>query len=170
MKKRKILMLLIIILGMFIFFRNISFNNISYRLNKFVSKITNTSEYKTIKQDINKNYSGIGQEKVKNKDGYFTTFTTIENHKNIERELNSRVNISLDERDYIKKLAISERDAIINDARKNANRIISDALIRAEKTEHETQMLKNNISLFKSKVKSMLNEQLEIVDKIDNIL
>ena len=72
MKKRKILMLLIIILGMFIFFRNISFNNISYRLNKFVSKITNTSEYKTIKQDINKNYSGIGQEKVKNKDGYFT--------------------------------------------------------------------------------------------------
>ena len=38
MKKRKILMLLIIILGMFIFF-----NNISYRLNKFVSKITNTS-------------------------------------------------------------------------------------------------------------------------------
>ena len=46
---------------MFIFFRNISFNNISYRLNKFVSKITNTSEYKTIKQDINKNYSGIGK-------------------------------------------------------------------------------------------------------------
>ena len=68
MKKRKILMLLIIILGMFIFFRNISFNNISYRLNKFVSKITNTSEYKAIKQDINKNYSGIGQEKVKNKE------------------------------------------------------------------------------------------------------
>ena len=57
MKKRKILMLLIIILGMFIFFRNISFNNISYRLNKFVSKITNTSEYKAIKQDINKNYT-----------------------------------------------------------------------------------------------------------------
>ena len=73
MKKRKILMLLIIILGMFIFFRNISFNNISYRLNKFVSKITNTSEYKTIKQDINKNYSGIGQEKVKNKE-YVSNF------------------------------------------------------------------------------------------------
>lgn len=88
MKKRKILMLLIIILGMFIFFRNISFNNISYRLNKFVSKITNTSEYKTIKQDINKNYSGIGQEKVKNKDGYFTTFTTIENHKKLILNIN----------------------------------------------------------------------------------
>ena len=81
--------------------------------------------------------------------------TTIENHKNIERELNSRINISLDERDYIKKLAISERDAIINDARKNANRIISDALIRAEKTEYEAQILKKNIALFKSKVRRL---------------
>ena len=72
--------------------------------------------------------------------------------------------------EYIKKVAKSEGNAIISEAKRNANRIISDALIRAEKTEHETQMLKNNISLFKSKVKSMLNEQLEIVDKIDNIL
>ena len=93
--------------------------------------------------------------------------TTIENHKNIERELNSRVNISLDERDYIKKLAISERDAIINDARKNANRIISDALIRAEKTEYEAQILKKNIALFKSKVRTMLNQHLDIIDDLD---
>ncbi len=34
-------------------------------MNRFISKVTNTSEYKTIKQDVNKNYSGIGQEKVK---------------------------------------------------------------------------------------------------------
>lgn len=100
MKKRKILMLLIIILGMFIFFRNISFNNISYRLNKFVSKITNTSEYKTIKQDINKNYSGIGQEKVKNKDGYFTTFTTIENHKKTYIEYKQNADSSWNNNQY----------------------------------------------------------------------
>lgn len=81
MKKKRIIILLIIILGIYLFFRNTSFNNISYNLNRFISKITNSSEYKTIKQDLNKNYSGIGQEKVKNKDGYFTTFTTIENHK-----------------------------------------------------------------------------------------
>ena len=81
MKKKRIIILLIIILGIYLFFRNTSFNNISYNLNRFISKITNSSEYKTIKQDLNKNYSGIGQEKVKNKDGYFTTFITIENHK-----------------------------------------------------------------------------------------
>ena len=91
MKKKRIIILLIIILGIYLFFRNTPFNDISYNLNRFISKVTNTSEYKTIKQDVNKNYSGIGQEKVKNKDGYFTTFTTIENHKKtyIEYKQNS---------------------------------------------------------------------------------
>ncbi len=93
--------------------------------------------------------------------------TTIENHKNIERELNSRVNISLEERDYIKKLAISERDAIINDARKNANRIISDALVRAEKVEQDSLILKKNINLFKNRMRMMINEQLNIIDDLD---
>ena len=81
MKKKRIIILLIIILGIYLFFRNTSFNNISYNLNRFISKITNSSEYKTIKQDLNKNYSGKGQEKVSNKDGYYTTFTTNDPYK-----------------------------------------------------------------------------------------
>ena len=80
MKKKKIIGLLII-LGICLLLKNCSFSDLSYNLNKFISKVTNSSEYKTIKQDVNKNYSGIGQEKIKNKDGYFTTFATIENHK-----------------------------------------------------------------------------------------
>ncbi len=79
--KKRIIIALIIIIGICLFFINNSLNDISYNLNKFISKITHTSEYQTIKQDINKNYSGIGQEKVENKKDYFTTFTTIENHK-----------------------------------------------------------------------------------------
>lgn len=63
------------------FLRNSYFSTISYNLNKFISNITNNSEYKTIKQETNKNYSGVGQENTKGKDGYFTTFTTTENYK-----------------------------------------------------------------------------------------
>lgn len=79
-KKRKIL-LLIIILGICVLFRRILFSDISYNLNRLISKVATIPEYETIKQDTNKNYSGIGQEKVKNKDGYFTKFTTVENNK-----------------------------------------------------------------------------------------
>lgn len=81
MKKKRKIVLLIIMLGIYLIIRNIPVNDISHNINRFICKITNTSEYKTIKQDINKNYLGIGQEKIKNKDGYFTTFTTTENNK-----------------------------------------------------------------------------------------
>ena len=91
-------------------------------------------------------------------------------YQNMENQLHTSLLNAEQNGEYIKKVAKSEGNAIISEAKRNANRIISDALIRAEKTEHETQMLKNNISLFKSKVKSMLNDQLEIVDKIDDIL
>ena len=91
-------------------------------------------------------------------------------YQNMENQLHTSLLNAEQNGEYIKKVAKSEGNSIISEAKRNANRIISDALIRAEKTEHETQMLKNNISLFKSKVKSMLNEQLEIVDKIDDIL
>ena len=91
-------------------------------------------------------------------------------YQNMENQLHTSLLNDEQNGEYIKKVAKSEGNAIISEAKRNANRIISDAVIRAEKTEHETQMLKNNISLFKSKVKSMLNEQLEIVDKIDDIL
>ena len=99
MKKKKIIGLLII-LGICLLLKNCSFSDLSYNLNKFISKVTNSSEYKTIKQDVNKNYSGIGQEKVKNKDGYFTTFTTTENNKKTYIEYKQNGNSSWSNNQY----------------------------------------------------------------------
>lgn len=92
---------------------------------------------------------------------------SIEHYKSLGQQLNTSIITAQESGEYIKRLAKSERDAIINDARKNANRIISDALIRAEKTEYEAQILKKNIALFKSKVRTMLNQQLDIIDDLD---
>lgn len=100
MKKKTILILLLIILGIYLFFRNLPFSNISSNLTRFISEATNTVEYKTIKQDVNKNYFGIGQETVKNKDGYFTTFTTIENHKKTYIEYKQNNNSSWSDNQY----------------------------------------------------------------------
>ena len=99
MKKKKIIGLLII-LGICLLLKNCSFSDLSYNLNKFISKVTNSSEYKTIKQDVNKNYSGIGQEKIKNKDGYFTTFTTTENNKKTYIEYKQNGNSSWSNNQY----------------------------------------------------------------------
>ena len=81
---KKICILLIIIFALYLCKKNS--DNVAPNLNTTVSKITSNSEYDIIKQDSNDNYLGIGQEKVSDKDGYFTTFTTIEDNKKTYKE------------------------------------------------------------------------------------
>ena len=92
---------------------------------------------------------------------------TLERYKIMENNLNNSILEAQNNVEYIKRVAKSEGDAIISEARKNANRIISDALIRAEKTQYEAELLKKNVNLFKSRVRVMLNQQLDLIDDLD---
>lgn len=69
--KKKLFILFFIIALMFL-----ATNYINWNITSIIFSSMNTSQYKIIKRDTNPNYAGKGQEKVKNKDGYFTTFTT----------------------------------------------------------------------------------------------
>ena len=91
----------------------------------------------------------------------------LEKYKIMENNLNNSILEAQNNVEYIKRVAKSEGDAIISEARKNANRIISDALIRAEKTQYEAELLKKNVNLFKSRVRVMLNQQLDLIDDSD---
>lgn len=71
-KKRIILFTFVFITITYIVVKNNS------SLDQEIINVTNyndiSSEYAIIKQDTNPNYLGIGQEKIENKDGYFTIF------------------------------------------------------------------------------------------------
>ena len=99
-KKRIIIFILFIILIIYFYFKlvnNISiFSDISQNMNIF----NLSNNYKIIKKDTNKNYPGIGQEKVKNKDGYFTTFTTEDNYKKTYIEYKQNGNSSWSNKEY----------------------------------------------------------------------
>lgn len=85
--KKKII-ILVIIVGTYLFLKSDFFNQISNESNKIILKLANMTEYQTIKQDTNNNYYGKGQEKAKNKDNYFTTFTTKESYqKTLEKNI-----------------------------------------------------------------------------------
>ena len=99
-KKRIVIFILFIILIIYLyinFVNNISiFSDISQKFN-----ISNfLGEYKIIKKDTNKDYPGKGQEKVKNKDGYFTTFTTEDNYKKTYIEYKQNGNSSWSDKEY----------------------------------------------------------------------
>ncbi|MCI8485810.1 MAG: hypothetical protein HFJ20_01635 [Clostridia bacterium] len=86
--KKLITLLFIIILLIFLCIRFHSLLNSYISNNSIIEfpKIQNKSEYKVIKEDYNKNYSGLGMQEVKDKDGYFTTFTTEDKNKKVYKE------------------------------------------------------------------------------------
>lgn len=87
----------------------------------------------------------------------------------METKLNKAIIAVQETSDRMRELARKESTMIIEDAKRNANAIINEALVNAEKTEIEVNMLKKNIKVYKNRVKSLLQSQLEIVEDLDKI-
>ena len=116
-------------------------------VNSFVSNVTD--EYETMLNNL------------KNRD------KEIESLNNIERTLNRALIIAEESSNNIKKVAYDESKVIIEDAKKNASRIINNALIKAEKIDSEAMSLKNQVIRYKKRYKNLLEEQLDEVEKLD---
>ena len=97
-KKRIVIFILIIIILYWSinYFKNTDFFS---ELNKNLN-FSDIFDYKVIKLDENPNYLGIGQERVKNQDGYFTTFTTEDNYKKTYKEYKQNGNSSWAKNEY----------------------------------------------------------------------
>ena len=93
----------------------------------------------------------------------------IESYKKIEDELkNALVNANHSSTD-IKNQAIQEKENIIEDAKKNASRIVNDALLRAEKIEIKSETLERNMNIFKKKLKLVIDQQLALIDEMEEL-
>lgn len=93
----------------------------------------------------------------------------LKKYENIESTLNKAIIIAEESANNIKKVAHDESKLIIEDAKRNASRIVNDALIKAEKQEMEVEELKRKIAFYKKRIKQALEEQLSMVDDIDDI-
>ena len=82
-KKKKVILLLvlwILLIAVFLSYKN--------------------CDYPIIAQSKNENYAGIGQEKTSRQDGYFTTFTTVEEYKKIYKEYKQNGTSSWSDHEY----------------------------------------------------------------------
>lgn len=71
--------------------------------------------------------------------------------------------------DKMKEVAREEARVIVEEAKNNANSIVHEALIKAEKTEQERMLLEKNIKVYKERIKSLTEAQLNLVDDLDKI-
>lgn len=93
----------------------------------------------------------------------------LSSSRNIDEKLSSAILAAEEAAEKMKKLAKEESTMMIEDAKRNANAIIHEALVEAEKTQNETAYLKKNITVYKNRVMSLLQAQLEIADDLDSI-
>ena len=93
----------------------------------------------------------------------------LEQYERMESTLNRAIIMAEKTSEQIRTAAQKESDIIITDAKRNANRIVNDALLKAEKTEMEADMLKRNVSIFKKRLRGIVEAQLEVIDDIEKI-
>ena len=91
----------------------------------------------------------------------------LEHYRNIEDTLKSAIIKAEETGDNIKRMAREESEMIITDAKHNASRIVNEALLKAEKIENNTELLERNMRIFKRKLKSIVEQQLAVVEEIE---
>lgn len=93
----------------------------------------------------------------------------VEQYERMESTLNKAIFMAQKTSDQIKSSAYRESELIVEDAKKNANRIVNEALLKAEKAEDEAANLKRNVNIFKRRLRNVVEEQLSMVNEIDKI-
>lgn len=88
-------------------------------------------------------------------------------YKNIEDTLKKAIYQAQVTSDNMKRLASDEASLIVDEARKNASRIVNEALLRTEKLEMDQQTLERNMRIFKRRLKSIIEQQLAVVEEIE---
>lgn len=108
--------------------------------------------------------------KMKQKDMEIDRLTKeLEHYKKMDETINRAVLIAEESSQKYQNQSISESDLIITEAKKNANRIINDALTKAEKYEEEAQRTRRNIMIYKRRLKDLVDQQAEIINDIDKV-
>ena len=86
----------------------------------------------------------------------------VKYYKQIESTLNNSMNMIKGTGEQIKNNALKEREVI-------ASRILNEALLKSERINMESEKLKKDIMMYKSKVRSLIECQLEVIDDIEKI-
>ena len=93
----------------------------------------------------------------------------LEQYERMESTLKSAIVMAQRTSDQIKSSAHRESEIILEDAKRNASRIINESLLKAEKADMEAEMLKRNVNIFKRKLRGIIEAQLEMVDDIEKV-
>ena len=129
----------------------------------------NKNEVKDFLNNVTKEYEDMLNKLKKTADEKAKLESELEQYKSIETSLRRTLALAEESNQTIRKSANDESIAIIEDAKKNASRIINDALIRAQKIQDDADKIKLDTIKYRNKAINILKEQKEILDKYEDI-
>ena len=129
----------------------------------------NKNEVNDFLNNVTKEYEDMLNKLKKTADEKAKLESELEQYKSIETSLRRTLALAEASHPTIRKSANDESIAILEDAKKNASRIINDALIRAQKIQDDADKIKLDTIKYRNKAINILKEQKEILDKYEDI-
>ncbi|MCM1052978.1 MAG: DivIVA domain-containing protein [Ruminococcus sp.] len=123
-------------------------------VNNFVNEVT--EEYESMLTKLKKQDSDIQELREK-----------LTKYENMENTLNRALMVADDASKQIKQVARDEARGVLEDAKRNASRIVNDALVKADKIEQDAELLKRRVGIFKRRLRSVVDEQIEFIESIN---
>lgn len=91
-------------------------------------------------------------------------------YKNMEKSLHDTLLVAQEASANAQKAAIAEGKLIIEDAKANASKIVNNSLIKAQNIEKEAEDLKRKVISYKKRFISLVESQMDDIDKFDERL
>ena len=92
----------------------------------------------------------------------------LKHYKNIESTLNRAILVAEESTRNIKKAAYDESKVIVEDAKKNATKVINNALAKADRIESEAESLRRKVAVYKKRFRELIEDQLDEIESFDD--
>ena len=138
-------------------------------LQKFKTSLNgyNKDEVNRFVFEVTQEYEGM-LNNLKNRDAEIASLKArLQEYQNMESTLNKALLVAENAGNQIRKVARDESKAILDDAKRNASRIVNDALLKAEKMEADGELLRQRIMAFKRRFRAIVETVLDAIEQID---
>ncbi|MCD1261632.1 DivIVA domain-containing protein [Paenibacillus athensensis] len=111
-----------------------------------------------------KDYEALIRENKDLQNQMLTLQERLDHFVHIEETLSKTIIVAQEAADEVKNNAKKEGQLVLKEAEKNADRIINEALVRSRKIALETEELKKQASIYRTRFRALLEAQLELLN------
>jgi len=125
----------------------------------------NEDEVNEFLEEIMKNYDVLLREKKELQTEVAELTKELGHYSNIEETLNKSILVAQEAAEEVKASANKEAELIVQEAEKNANRLINESLEEARQVRIEMETIKKQAVVFRTRLKMLIEAQLDLVNK-----